>query len=63
MVLLTKCCRVVCDAEDFDVGSGVAVHSAEAAKSKDYMNAWGQTALPITITALNEFTMSRTKVG
>ncbi|KAK6819357.1 Candidapepsin-2 [Apiospora arundinis] len=41
VVLLTKCCRVVCDAEDFDVGSGVAVHSAEAAKSKDYMNAWG----------------------
>ncbi|KAK8091395.1 aldo/keto reductase [Apiospora kogelbergensis] len=40
VVLLTKCCRVVCDAEDFDVGSGVAMHSAEAARSKDYMNAW-----------------------
>ncbi|KAK8091360.1 aryl-alcohol protein [Apiospora phragmitis] len=41
VVLLTKCCRVVCDHESFEVGSGVAVHSVEAARSKDYMNSWG----------------------
>ncbi|KAK8029372.1 NADP-dependent oxidoreductase domain-containing protein [Apiospora marii] len=41
VVLLTKCGRVVCGPENLDVGSGVAAHSAEAARSKDYMNAWG----------------------
>lgn len=41
VVLMTKCYRVVCDAESYDPGSGVAMHHEMADKSKDYVNQWG----------------------
>lgn len=41
LVLMTKCYRVVCDQEDYDAGSGVAMHGDLADQSKDYVNQWG----------------------
>ncbi|CAN9331036.1 unnamed protein product [Alternaria alternata] len=38
---MTKCYRVVCDQEDYDAGSGVAMHGDLADQSKDYANQWG----------------------
>lgn len=50
---MTKCYRVVCDAENYDPGSGVTMHHEMADKSKDYVNQWGEsnsvTSLIITI--------------
>ncbi|KAJ3543808.1 hypothetical protein NM208_g3385 [Fusarium decemcellulare] len=41
LTLMTKCYRVVCDAENFDPGSGVTMHHDLADQSKDYVNQWG----------------------
>ncbi|KAK5991452.1 Aldo-keto reductase [Cladobotryum mycophilum] len=41
VVLMTKCYRVVCDAENYDPGSGVTMHHELADRSKDYVNQWG----------------------
>nr|POF01387.1 aldo-keto reductase dtxs3 [Quercus suber] len=38
VVLMTKCYRVVCDAENHDPGSGVTMHQTLAQQSKDYVN-------------------------
>lgn len=42
LTLMTKCYRVVCDQEDYDAGSGVAMHGDLADQSKDYANQWGE---------------------
>ncbi|KAJ5507355.1 Aldo/keto reductase [Penicillium freii] len=41
VVLMTKCYRVVCDEENYDPGSGIAMLGGYAEQSKDYVNAWG----------------------
>ncbi len=41
VVLMTKCFRVVCDPETYDVGSGVTMHHDLADQSKEYVNHWG----------------------
>lgn len=43
IVLMTKCYRVLCDAENYDPGSGVTMHHEMADKSKDYVNHWGES--------------------
>jgi aryl-alcohol dehydrogenase-like predicted oxidoreductase len=45
VVLMTKCYRVVCDPENLDVGSGVAMLQEHASQSKDYVNNWGKKDL------------------
>lgn len=55
VVLMTKCYRVVCDAESYDPGSGVTMHHEMADKSKDYVNQWGE---PASITSLIIYVMS-----
>lgn len=42
VVLMTKCYRVVCDEENYDPGSGIAMLGGYAEQSKDYVNAWGR---------------------
>ena len=42
LVIMTKCYRVVCDQENYDAGSGVAMHEDLASLSKDYANQWGK---------------------
>lgn len=41
LVIMSKCYRVVCDQENYDPGSGVAMHGDLADSSKDYVNQWG----------------------
>ncbi|KAK4182091.1 Aldo/keto reductase [Podospora australis] len=41
LVIMTKCYRVACDQENFDVASKVAMHGDLASQSKDYTNQWG----------------------
>lgn len=45
VVLMSKCYRVVCDEENYDVGSGVAMLNSHVAQSKDYVNSWGADAV------------------
>ena len=42
LVIMTKCYRVACDQENYDAGSGVAMHEDLASLSKDYVNQWGK---------------------
>jgi hypothetical protein len=42
LTLMTKCYRVVCDQENFEAGSGMAMHDGLASQSKDYANQWGK---------------------
>lgn len=46
VVLMTKCYRVVCDPETFDLGCGVTMNHDVADKSKDYVNQWGTSKAP-----------------
>jgi aryl-alcohol dehydrogenase-like predicted oxidoreductase len=48
VVIMTKCYRVVCDPENYDVGSGVTMHHDLADKSKDYVNQWGKSKFVMT---------------
>lgn len=41
LVIMTKCCRVICDQENYDVGSAVNMHENVANQSKDYVNQKG----------------------
>ncbi|KAL7772964.1 hypothetical protein CFE70_002928 [Pyrenophora teres f. teres 0-1] len=41
LTLMTKCYRVVCDQDNYEAGSGVAMHGDLADQSKDYANQWG----------------------
>ncbi|KAJ3498101.1 hypothetical protein NLG97_g1390 [Lecanicillium saksenae] len=41
VIIMTKCYRVVCDAENHDPASGVTMHHDLADNSKDYVNQWG----------------------
>jgi hypothetical protein len=41
LIIMTKCYRVTCDQENFDVGCKVAMHDDLAGQSKDYTNQWG----------------------
>jgi len=36
LILMTKCYRVICDQENYEAGSGVAMHEELADQSKDY---------------------------
>lgn len=42
VVIMTKCFRPVCDAENFDVSATVIMHHELADHSKDYVNQWGK---------------------
>jgi aryl-alcohol dehydrogenase-like predicted oxidoreductase len=42
VVLMTKCYRVVCDPENHDAGSGIAMLQEHASQSKDYVNNFGK---------------------
>lgn len=46
---MTKCFRVVCDQENYDAGSGVAMHEDLADFSKDYANQWGKYFVHMTV--------------
>ncbi|BDD56753.1 hypothetical protein MAP00_002180 [Monascus purpureus] len=41
VVLMSKCCRVVCDQENFDPGLGLTMLGSQAGQSKDYVNSFG----------------------
>ncbi|KAH7323158.1 NADP-dependent oxidoreductase domain-containing protein [Stachybotrys elegans] len=41
VIIMTKCYRVVCDEENFDISSRVVMHHEMAGRSKDYVNHWG----------------------
>lgn len=42
VVLMSKCCRVVCDQENFDPGLGLTMLGSQAGQSKDYVNSFGE---------------------
>lgn len=48
LVLMTKCYRVICDQDNYDIGSGVNMHEDLADQSKDYVN---QKGIGFSITA------------
>lgn len=39
---MSKCCRVVCDQENFDPGLGLTMLGSQAGQSKDYVNSFGE---------------------
>jgi hypothetical protein len=41
LIIMTKCYRVMCDSDNFDVAAKVAMHGDLADQSKDYVNQWG----------------------
>ncbi|KAJ4354969.1 hypothetical protein N0V95_003348 [Ascochyta clinopodiicola] len=41
LIIMTKCYRVTCDPDNYDVAAKVAMHGDLADQSKDYVNQWG----------------------
>ena len=44
LIIMTKCYRVMCDSDNFDVAAKVAMHGDLADQSKDYVNQWGMSS-------------------
>jgi aryl-alcohol dehydrogenase-like predicted oxidoreductase len=42
LIIMTKCYRVACDSDNYDVAAKVAIHEGLADQSKDYVNQWGE---------------------
>jgi hypothetical protein len=49
LVIMTKCYRVTCDSDSYDVAAKVATHEDLADRSKDYVNQWGKSVYSISL--------------
>jgi aryl-alcohol dehydrogenase-like predicted oxidoreductase len=49
IIIMTKCYRVTCDSDNYDVASKPAMHEDLADQSKDYVNQWGKLIIRISL--------------
>jgi hypothetical protein len=45
LTIMTKCYRITCDSDNYDVAARIAMHEDLADQSKNYVNQWGMSVL------------------